>query len=134
MKQPSSISIATFVHMEQDWVLSAEDEAGWQQLMQQLEGQFKQKMRMEALLLLIGMREMGIGNEELDRNVKMDLMHVGMCAVLAPAGYYALTHRDEDGWPHYELALPLPFLDLFKQVNFLRYHLLRYFEAVFEAQ
>jgi len=119
----------------QNWTLNKADEARWQRLMQLLEPRFGgQKLKLEALLLLIGMRERGLGHEPIERNEKMDLMHVGLCTILAPAGYYQPMAPDAEGWPQWELAKPLPFLDLFKQVNFLRHHLLQYFEAVFPVE
>ena len=30
----------------------------------------------------------------------MNLMHVGVCTLLEPLGYYKSIGHDEDGWPH----------------------------------
>jgi hypothetical protein len=69
--------------------------------------------------------------DRFEKEVKLDLMHVGTCAILSPPGYYRQTHTDPDGWPHFEVVQPLPYLDVFDQVNFIRLHLTQYFEAVF---
>jgi hypothetical protein len=78
------------------------------------------------------MREMGFGYREYSKQEKMDLMHVGTCTILAPSGFYEWQDKDEDGWPHWSLARPLPYLDIFAQAHFLRFHILQYFEQVFD--
>jgi hypothetical protein len=104
----------------------------WQAMMAHLQGLFdKKKFTTESLLLLIGLQEVGILPRKFEKEEKMNLIHVGLCAVLSQDGYYSFTHRDDDGWPHYELVKALPFLDIFSQVNFMRFHILRYLEAAF---
>lgn len=104
----------------------------WQGMMTRLQGLFdKKKFTTESLLLLIGLQEVGILPRKFEKEEKMNLIHVGLCAVLAREGYYNFTHRDDDGWPHYELVKALPFLDIFSQVNFMRFHILHYLEAAF---
>ncbi|MBX3102621.1 MAG: hypothetical protein KF690_08950 [Bacteroidetes bacterium] len=120
--------------MEQiaDWAPDKVTNARWDKLSQILEDRFGQRMRLEAILLLIGIQEVGIETDrELEKHEKMNLMHVGLCTVLEPAGYYTRTQPDADGWPHWELAKPIPYLDLFKQVNFLRYWLVQYFMKIY---
>ncbi len=55
-------------------------------------------------------------------------MHVAICRVLSESGYYELEGVDKDGWPHWKLVKPLPFVDLIKQELFLRHHVVAYFE------
>jgi len=90
----------------------------------------KPKINMEGILLLIGIREMGLMPRKFEKDEKKDLMHVGLCTILTPAGYYRLTHWDEDRWPHFELLRPLPGLDIFAQVHFMRHYVAAYFEHV----
>jgi hypothetical protein len=104
----------------------------WGRLMARLQTEWdKHNINTEALLLLIGLREMGWGPRQLSKEEKFNLIHVGMCTVLAPAGYYQLERHDDEGWPHYALAKPLPQMDVFAQALFLRRHLVQYFTAVF---
>ncbi|MEM6262011.1 MAG: hypothetical protein AAGI38_05850 [Bacteroidota bacterium] len=108
----------------------------WQQLEAQLEIQFGKKLNMEAILFLIGMREIGAGPERtFEKEEKVDLIHVAICRLLAQSGYYRLSHQDQDGWPHWELLKPLPHTDMFSQVNLLREHVLVYMEeeGIFEG-
>jgi hypothetical protein len=45
------------------------------------------------------------------------------------SGYYELLGRDKDGWPHYKQLKTLPVLSAFEQENFLKDHILLYFET-----
>lgn len=115
-----------------DLVPPKELNARWSRLTAILKEQFGQDLKLEAILLLIGMREMGYGFREYSKQEKMDLMHVGTCTILAPSGYYEWQHKDDEGWSHWTLSQPLPYLDIFAQAHFLRYHILHYFEQVFD--
>jgi hypothetical protein len=48
--------------------------------------------------------------------------------VLAPSGYYELSHVDEDGWPHFKQLKPMPNMHPIEQENFLKDHILLYFQ------
>jgi len=105
----------------------------WELLVHKLRGMFQQKMTMESILFLIGLRELG-GNPHQDftKEEKVDLMHIAICRLFAASGYYRLSHLDQDGWPHWELMKPLPHTDMFSQTTLLKVHILEYFDEVFE--
>lgn len=103
----------------------------WEGLMQRLTEEFGKRPTLEAVLFLIGMRELGTGPREFTKEEKQDLMHIAICAVLAPGGYYELEYLDEQGWPHWKLVKPLPFINIFEQTTFLRACLIEYFENVY---
>lgn len=54
------------------------------------------------MVFLAGLQSLGKPAGPLSRDDKMDVMHVGTCALLEPYGYYRYSHRDADGYPHYE--------------------------------
>jgi len=56
-------------------------------------------------------------------------MHVATCCLLMQSGYYELEGTDRDGWPHYRQLKPLPELNAIEQENFLKDHVLLYFET-----
>lgn len=35
-------------------------------------------------------------------------MHIAICRLLEPYGYYEFDFRDADGWPHYKVLKELP--------------------------
>jgi len=101
----------------------------WQKLEEQLETRFGKPMTLEAILFLIGVRELGSTPRPFTKEEKVDLMHIAICRLLSQSGYYRLAYKDQDGWPHWELVKPLPHTDMFSQVHILRQHILSYFEA-----
>jgi hypothetical protein len=100
----------------------------WWNLEAKLVERFGKKPDMEAILFLIGMQETNFIKEKITKEQKQDLMHVAVCTVLTPGGYYELDHYDEDGWPHFKQLKAMPSLNLIEQENFLKDHILLYFE------
>lgn len=84
---------------------------------------------MDGMLFLVGVQELGQGPGHFSKEQKQDLMHVGLCSILVPAGYYRLTHRDADGWPHFELVKPVPLMTLEEQEAFFRARLVDYLRS-----
>ncbi len=104
----------------------------WARLMDRLNQQFRKVPNLEAILFLIGVRELGKGTQEWTKEQKVDLMHIAICAILAPAGYFELTHLDQEGWPHYEPREELPAGDIFSQEIFLKSHIVDYFADIYD--
>lgn len=89
---------------------------------------FGKKPDLEAVLFLIGMQETGYMKEKITKEEKQDLMHVAACTVLLPSGYYVKEGNDPDGWPHFLQVKPLPTMQLKEQDDFLKDHILLYFQ------
>lgn len=110
-------------HVEEDL------QVRWLKLRIKLKERFGIKPDMNGVLLLIGVQELGQGPQEFSKEQKQDLMHIAVCKILSLSGYYIYSGDDEDGWPHFTLANPLPAFDLFEQENFLKDHVLLYFQS-----
>lgn len=100
----------------------------WWDLEAKLAERFGKKPDMEAILFLIGMQEFGVLNKKFSKEQKQDLMHVAVCSLFSQSGYYELEKLDEDGWPHYKQVRTLPVMDMAEQENFMKDHILLYFE------
>lgn len=100
----------------------------WWNLEARLVERFGKKPDVEAILFLIGMQETGFMRQKITKEQKQDLMHVAVCTLLAPSGYYQLEGTDKDGWPHFRQLKELPGLNFMEQENFLKDHILLYFE------
>ncbi len=87
---------------------------------------------MDGILFLIGVQELGTGKQEYTKEQKQDLMHIAVCTILAPSGYYKLDGLDEEGWPHFTQLKALPEFQLIEQENFLKDHVLMYFDQFFK--
>jgi hypothetical protein len=94
---------------------------------------FGKKPDLNAILFLIGIQELGRGIKEFTKEEKQDLMHIATCKVFSLSGYYELERVDEDGWPHYRSAKPIPFANLKEQDRMLKWHILEYFDRADEA-
>ena len=100
----------------------------WWDLEAKLVARFDKKPDMETLLFLIGIQESGQLKEKFTKEQKQNLMHVAICRLLSPSGYYELERTDEEGWPHYRQLKPMPDMNPIEQENFLKDHVLLYFE------
>lgn len=100
----------------------------WWTLEAKLVERFGKKPDLEAVLFLIGMQETGFMKEKISKEQKQDLMHVAVCCVLSASGYYALQGNDADGWPHYAQVKELPKMTMPEQENFIKDHVLLYFD------
>jgi hypothetical protein len=103
-------------------------QARWWKLEEKLMERFGKKPDMETILFLIGVQELGSIEEKFTKEQKQDLMHIAVCSLLSASGYYELETVDADGWPHYRQLKSLPVMDLFSQENFMKDHVLLYFE------
>lgn len=100
----------------------------WWKLEEKLVERFGKKPDVETILFLIGIQELGDIREKFTKEQKQDLMHVAICTVLLPSGYYELEGVDEDGWPHFKQLKAMPEMQPFEQENFLKDHILLYFQ------
>jgi hypothetical protein len=100
----------------------------WWNLEAKLAERFGKKPDMEAILFLIGMQETGFIKEKITKEQKQDLMHVAICSLLMPSGFYEPEGKDKDGWPHFRQLKTMPDMSPIEQENFLKDHVLLYFE------
>ena len=99
----------------------------WWKLEQKLMDKFGKKPDLESILFLIGVQEVGGAGHTFTKEQKQDLMHVAVCTILSTSGYYEHEGWDEDGWPHFKQIKEIGQMDLMKQENFMKDHVLLYF-------
>lgn len=102
-------------------------EQQWRALLNALEQRFGGGMDLQDILYLVGVQELGKGFQNFKKQEKMDLMHVAVCTVLTPQGFYKFVGRDDDGWPHFESQISLPELEPRAQDALIRRALIDYF-------
>tara|TARA_R110001592_G_scaffold307299_2_gene580970 strand:+ start:517007 stop:517342 length:336 start_codon:yes stop_codon:yes gene_type:complete len=83
---------------------------------------------LDAILYIIGVQELGKGPKKFAKDDKVDLMHLAVCTVLEPFGFYKYTHTDEEGWPHYEVQSKLPHLNDMEQERLMKQAVIDYFK------
>jgi hypothetical protein len=101
----------------------------WWKLEEKLMEKFGKKPDMEAILFLIGIQEFGTIKSKFNKEQKQDLMHVAVCSLLSQSGYYKPDGFDEEGWPHFLQLKDLPAYNMIEQENFLKDHVLLYFQS-----
>ncbi|MBD3637723.1 MAG: hypothetical protein HUJ25_10240 [Crocinitomicaceae bacterium] len=101
----------------------------YQGIVQQLESKFGEGLDLDSVLLLIGIQELGFGYKRYSKDEKMNLMHVAICTILEPFGFYEFTHNDEDGWPHFDKVGNIPPLKGKEQEFLLKEAVTQYFRV-----
>lgn len=104
-------------------------EKRWRDLLARMQQRFGAPVDLNALIFLVGVQELGQHARDFKKDEKVALMHIGICVLLAPFGYYTEKGRDADGWPHFERANDLPVLDAPGQERLMKEALLEYFQA-----
>lgn len=98
----------------------------WEEALAWLEERFGSGLDMDAILFLIGIQELGKGFIEFDKDQKLDVIHIAVCTLLEPYGFYEFVERDSDGWPHFERKKKLPFLEAAQQDRFMKEAVISY--------
>lgn len=112
-------------------VVGGDIDNSWEGLLDRLQTSVgKRPVDINAVLFLIGIQELGTGPKRFSKEAKQDLMHIAVCRVLSQSGFYSFNGYDKDGWPQWTLIKPVPHGDLLEQENFLKIHVIQYFESL----
>jgi len=96
----------------------------------QISKQFGDDIDIQGLLFIIGLQELGKGKIKLSKNEKLDVMHIAICTLLSPYGYYEYEGLDKDGWPHWKTIENLPPLKPAQQQEIIKQAIVEYFKTV----
>lgn len=102
----------------------------WKLVLKQLAERFGdgEELNLDAIIYLIGVQELGKGVVEFKKDDKLNLMHIAICRLLEPFGYYEFDFFDEDGWPHYKTIEELPNLKTGEQTVLMKEAVVLYFK------
>jgi hypothetical protein len=102
----------------------------WENLVEKVSAKFGggEKLDVDAITYLIGIQELGKGFQKYQKEDKINIMHIAICRLLEPFGFYAFDYYDEDGWPHYKVLDELPFLKPGEQSVLMKEAIVMYFE------
>lgn len=87
-----------------------------------------EQLNLDAIIYLIGVQELGKGVVEYKKDDKVNLMHIAICRLLEPFGYYEFEFFDNDGWPHYKVIEELPILKSGEQTVLMKEAIVLYFK------
>jgi hypothetical protein len=104
----------------------------WETIIAKLSTQFADgdRLNLDAIIYLIGVQELGQGQREFKKDEKVNLMHIAICKLLEPYGYYEFDFFDADGWPHYNTKTELPNLKPGEQSVLMKDAIVSYFETL----
>lgn len=103
-------------------------QSDWQILQNKLKERFGSEMEHDAILFMIGLQELGKSHRRYKKDQKLEVMHIAICTLLEPFGFYEYKGRDDEGWPHWELKENLPHLDAKQQNKLINEAIVEYFK------
>tara|TARA_R110001592_G_scaffold339875_1_gene627797 strand:+ start:1083 stop:1415 length:333 start_codon:yes stop_codon:yes gene_type:complete len=74
----------------------------WVKVQLMVRKKFDEILDIQSILFIIGLQELGMNYQEFKKEQKLDIIHIGVCTVLLPFGYYKKIGLDNDGWPHFK--------------------------------
>ncbi len=94
----------------------------------------EKKPQIDTILFLIGVQELGSGKQKYTKDDKLNILHIAVCRLLEPFGYYKFSHYDDDGFPHFDEVEELPELKPNEQQLLMKKAIIQYFidEELFE--
>lgn len=101
----------------------------WKIVVEKLSTQFADgdTLDLDAIIYLIGVQELGQLHREYKKDEKINLIHIAVCKLLEPYGYYEFDYFDEQGWPHYLTKEELPHLKPGEQSVLMKEAIVNYF-------
>jgi hypothetical protein len=102
----------------------------WEEVQQEVSAKFGggEILDVDSIIFLIGIQELGKGFKNYSKDEKLNIMHIAICRLLVPFGYYEFDFYDEDGWPHYKTLDELPQLKPGEQTVLMKEAIVMYFE------
>jgi len=101
----------------------------WEKVVEILSNRFAEgeQLDLDAIIYLIGVQELGKFKRVFAKDEKVNLMHIAICRLLEPYGYYEFDFVDKDGWPHYKIKEELPPLKAGEQTILMKDAIVNYF-------
>ena len=102
----------------------------WEAVVNKLTAKFGEgeELQLDAIIYLIGVQELGKGAQTFKKDEKINLMHIAICRLLEPFGYYKFDFFDKEGWPHYKIVEELPILKPGEQTVLMKEAIVLYFK------
>ena len=101
----------------------------WESVVNILSEKFSsgEDLDLEGIIYLIGVQELGKIHATFKKDEKVNLMHIAICRLLEPYGYYEFEYFDNEGWPHYKVKEELPPLKAGEQAVLMKEAIVSYF-------
>ena len=83
--------------------------------------------QIDTILFLIGVQELGSGQQKYTKDDKLNILHIAVCRLLEPFGYFKFSRYDDDGYPHFDEVEQLPELKPTEQQILMKKAIIQYF-------
>ena len=119
-------------HQQIDMLKTKDLKEKWEVLVTKLSDHFSDgdALQVDGIIYLIGVQELGQGHRRFNKDEKVNLMHIAICKLLEPYGYYEFDFFDDDGWPHYKIVTELPSLKPGEQTVLMKEAIVNYFDSI----
>jgi hypothetical protein len=106
----------------------------WESIVKFISNKFGEgeRLDLDSIIYLIGIQELGQGKKRFKKDEKINLMHIAICRLLEPYGYYEFDFFDEEGWPHFKSNDTLPNLKAGEQTVLMKEAIVKYFKDSFD--
>jgi len=101
----------------------------WENLISYLTNKFSdsEDIDVEGVLYLIGLQELGQINKTFKKDDNVNIIHIAICTVLEPYGFYEFDYFDNEKWPHFKFVKKLPPLKPGEQSILMKEAIVQYF-------
>jgi hypothetical protein len=99
----------------------------WRKVEELTKERFGEILDVQDIVFIIGLQELGLPLKKTTKQQKVEIMHIGICALLSPYGYYEFVGKDDEGWPHFENVKKLPALRPLEQEKLMKQAIIDYF-------
>ena len=102
----------------------------WTELVAKLSAKFSDgaEINLDDIIYLVGVQELGQYHKSYKKDEKIHLMHIAICRLLEPYGYYEFDYFDNEGWPHFKTIELLPQLKAGEQTLLMKEAIVHYFK------
>ena len=109
--------------------MEIEFQKNWDELAKKINKRFEDNLDVESILFIIGMQELGKVVNKFTKDQKLEVIHVAVCVILEPFGFYEYEGRDKDAWPHWKVIKELPQLNNNQQEQLIKEGIIEYMNA-----
>ena len=102
-------------------------EKRWRDTVSTISKNFGEEIDLQSILFLIGLQELNLRVDKLSKDQKIEVIHVAICTLLEPYGYYESKGLDNEGWPHFESKKKIPNVNKQEQEQIIKEAIIDYF-------
>jgi len=108
--------------------MNFELEKAWKGLLDSFHLDNVERPDVDSILFVIGLQELNFKTGKLSKDQKLDVIHIGLCVVFVPYGYYEVVGRDSEGWIHFKSIKKFPNLHAEDQEIMIKEAILDYYK------